>query len=557
MTANSPMIAAGNAATAREPIDSRTQAVSLRAIVGPSVVLGFATAITMWVVWLIGHQPWLDLPASVSGPGMGLVVVIGALVAGVFGGRRLGWASGAIAALLAAILNLLIMGSLVSETIDGAAPAQGSAGLTPSAGVAMLGFLAASLAGGAVFGLVGGFARATPAPRPATFWASRFAIVAFVAVAPLLLLGGLVTSTGSGLAVPDWPGTYGANMFLYPIALMADPRIFLEHTHRLFGSLVGVTTIAMAVFVWSTAALRKKGDVVVSLATVLVIGATLVVGLRLHMAEVLGGLTFGGVGVAVAIGTIAWFLTSLRHDRPAQAAAALILMVSAQGVLGGTRVTEANPALGTIHGVLGQAYFASMVMFAAWLSPAARSLREIDRPRAWVRVGAWALLLSLVFQLVMGAMYRHGSMAAEPTSWSGPALYGHMGFSIVVVILAAIVGFALMGQGSGPSAESDAPGEARGARVCGRLGRLLFVAIILQFALGWVAFALVTGGERRVVPTADQLADAASVPAATALVTFAHQANGALLLATTSAAIVWGGLVLASRKSRAVQPAVA
>lgn len=557
MTPNSPSIAASRVASVQNPVDSQTNALPFRAIAGPSVVLGFATAITMWVVWLIGHQPWLDLPASVAGPGMGLVVVVGAFVSGIYGGRRLGWASGAIAALLAAMLNLLIMGSLVAETIDGASPAQGSAGLTPSASVAMLGFIGASLAGGAVFGLVGGFVLSTPAPRPAAFWASRFAIVAFVAVAPLLLLGGLVTSTGSGLAVPDWPGTYGANMFLYPIALMADPRIFLEHTHRLFGSLVGVTTISLAVFVWFTAALRKKGDVVVSLAAVLVIGAVLVVGLRLHMAEVLGGMAFGGVGVAVAIGSIVWFLASLRHDRPSQAAAALILMVSAQGVLGGTRVTEANPALGTIHGVLGQAYFASMVMFAAWLSPAARSLREIDRPRAWVRVGAWALLLVLVFQLIMGAMYRHGSMAAEKTAWAGPALYGHIGFSVIVVTLAAIVGFALMGQGSGPSAETDDPAEARGARVCGRLGRLLFVAIILQFALGWVAFFLVTGGERRVVPTAEQLTDAASVPAATALVTFAHQANGALLLATTSAAIVWGGLVLTSRKSPAVQPATA
>ena len=93
--------------------------------------------------------------------------------------------------------------------------------------------------------------------------------------------------------------------------------------------------------------------------------------------------------------------------------------------------------------------------------------------------------------------------------------------------------------------------------MCGRLGKLIFAVVILQFALGWAAFALVTGGERRVVPTADQLAETAHVPAATALVTFAHQANGALLLASASAAIVWGGLVLASRRERAVQPAVA
>lgn len=526
-------------------------------LIGPVVVLGFATAISMWLVWLIGHQPWLDLPASVAGPGMGLLVIAGGIIAGGFGGKKLGWAAGAGTAFVAAMLNLLIMGSLVVESIDGAAPAPGKEGLTPSASMAMVGFVVASIVGGAVFGLVGGFIRKSPLPRrPAAFWASRLTIVAAFAVAPLLLLGGLVTSTGAGLSVPDWPGTYGANMFLYPIALMADPRIFLEHTHRLFGSLVGITTIASAIFIWATPSLRKKFDVPASIGAVVAIGLGLIVGLRLHVAGDLGGMAFGGFGVLVALGSLVWFLTALRHDRPAQAAAALILMVSAQGVLGGTRVTEANPLLGTIHGVLGQMYFASMVMFAAWMTPVARELRAMDRPRAWVRGAAWLLLGSLVLQLIMGAMYRHGSMAAEPTSWAGPALHGHMGFSIIVVILSTVVAFALMGQGSGPSAQSDRGEERRGARVCGRLGKLVLTVVILQFVLGWAAFAMVTG-ERRVVPTADQLAETAHIPVATALVTFAHQANGALLLASASAAVVWGALVLTSRREAAVQPLVA
>jgi heme A synthase len=530
---------------------------TLRSIAGPVVVGGFGTAIAMWLTWLIGHQPWLDLPAAATGVVMLGWLIAGACFGGIHGGHRLGWLAGGGTTLVAAVLNLLIMGSLVAKSIDGTTPAQGSEGLTPSWYMTMLGFLGASFVSGAMVGGVSGLVARTRDQRPLSTWAGRFAIVAAFAVAPLLLLGGLVTSTGSGLAVPDWPGTYGANMFLYPIALMADPRIFLEHTHRLFGSLVGVTTISLAIFMWTTPDLRKRLDVAASIAAVVLIGVVLVAGLRMHMAESLDGLAFGGIAVAVAIGSVVWFLTALKFERPAQAAAALILMVSAQGVLGGTRVTEANPLLGTIHGVLGQAYFASMVMFAGWVSPTARSLRAIDRPSAWVRNGAWMLLAALLFQLVMGAMYRHGSMAAEPRAWAGPALHGHMVFSLVVVILAAIVGFALMGQGSGPSSESNEAQDQRGARVCGRLGKLLFVAVLLQFALGWVAFALVTGGEQRVVPTADQLADATGVPAATALVTFVHQANGALLLATASTAVVWGGLVLGSQRQRRVQPATA
>ncbi len=543
--------------TLSQPELSGSPQPTLPSIAGPVVVGGFGTAIAMWLTWLIGHQPWLDLPAAATGVVMLGWLVAGACFGGIHGGRRLGWLAGGGTTLVAALLNLLIMGSLVAKSIDGAAPAQGAAGLTPSAGMTMLGFLGASFVGGAIVGGLSGLIARTRDRQPTSTWAGRFAIVAAFAVAPLLLLGGLVTSTGSGLAVPDWPGTYGANMFLYPIALMADPRIFLEHTHRLFGSLVGVTTISLAIFVWATRDLRKKPDVPVSIATVILIGIVLIAGLRMHMAESLGGLAFGGIAVAVAIGSVVWFLTALRLKRPAQAAAALILMVSAQGVLGGTRVTEANPLLGTIHGVLGQAYFASMVMFAAWVSPTARNLRAIERPRAWVRNGAWMLLAALLLQLVMGAMYRHGSMAADPRAWAGPALHGHMTFSLIVVILASVVGFMLMGQGSGPSAESENEQDRLGARVCGRLGKLLFVAVLLQFALGWVAFALVTGGEQRVVPTAEQLQDATGVPAATALVTFVHQANGALLLATASAAVVWGGLVLASQRQRRVQPAAA
>ncbi len=214
--------------------------------------------------------------------------------------------AGAGTALLAAVLYLLSWGSLVTESIEGAQAAQGAGGLTPSAGMAMLGFVGASLFGGMIFGLVGGlFGERLAGPlrhKPATTWAFRMAVVAAISVTPLLLLGGLVTSTGSGLAVPDWPGTYGANMFLYPIALMADPRIFLEH---------GVSTIASALFVWATPSLRKKLDVPASLVAVVVVGVALVVGLRLHMAETLDGMTFGGFGLLVAVASITWYLTAL------------------------------------------------------------------------------------------------------------------------------------------------------------------------------------------------------------------------------------------------------
>ena len=65
----------------------------------------------------------------------------------------------------------------------------------------------------------------------------------------LVLAGSLVTSTGSGLAVPDWPTTYGWNMFTFPPSKWVG-GIFYEHGHRLIASTVGFLTIILAVWLW-------------------------------------------------------------------------------------------------------------------------------------------------------------------------------------------------------------------------------------------------------------------------------------------------------------------
>ena len=64
-----------------------------------------------------------------------------------------------------------------------------------------------------------------------------------------MLAGSLVTSTDSGLAVPDWPTTYGWNMFTFPPSKWVG-GIFYEHGHRLIASTVGFLTIVLAVWLW-------------------------------------------------------------------------------------------------------------------------------------------------------------------------------------------------------------------------------------------------------------------------------------------------------------------
>jgi heme a synthase len=73
----------------------------------------------------------------------------------------------------------------------------------------------------------------------------------FVALstAVLIFAGGLVTSTGSGLSVPDWPNTYGWFMFTFPLEKMVG-GIRYEHSHRLIASTVGFLILALAAWLW-------------------------------------------------------------------------------------------------------------------------------------------------------------------------------------------------------------------------------------------------------------------------------------------------------------------
>ncbi len=76
-----------------------------------------------------------------------------------------------------------------------------------------------------------------------------FAVLTTIVMLPLIFVGGLVTSHGAALAVPDWPTSYGYNMFLFPWHKMVG-GIFYEHSHRLIASLVGFMTIILTVWLY-------------------------------------------------------------------------------------------------------------------------------------------------------------------------------------------------------------------------------------------------------------------------------------------------------------------
>jgi cytochrome c oxidase assembly protein subunit 15 len=80
-------------------------------------------------------------------------------------------------------------------------------------------------------------------------WLHRFAKLVAAATFILIFIGGLVTSTDSGLAVPDWPTTYGHFMFSFPLSQMVGGIVY-EHGHRMVATVVGMLMTALAVWLW-------------------------------------------------------------------------------------------------------------------------------------------------------------------------------------------------------------------------------------------------------------------------------------------------------------------
>ena len=80
-------------------------------------------------------------------------------------------------------------------------------------------------------------------------WHHRYATFVMCCTVLLIAAGGMVTSTGSGLSVPDWPTSYGWNMFTFPLKHWVG-GIRYEHSHRLIASTVGFLTIILAIWTW-------------------------------------------------------------------------------------------------------------------------------------------------------------------------------------------------------------------------------------------------------------------------------------------------------------------
>lgn len=171
----------------------------------------------------------------------------------------------------------------------------------------------------------------------------RFAKVVAVSTLFLIFAGAMVTSTGSGLAVPDWPLSYG--MLMPPMI----GGIFYEHGHRMIASAVGLLVIIQAM--WLQRREPKK------------------------FVRTLGWLSLGAV----------------------------IL----QGVLGGVTVLLLLPkAVSVSHAGLAEIFFCLNVSIAFFTSRWYHELRAMEKGDAPVRM-AWGLTALVYLQILAGAVLRH------------------------------------------------------------------------------------------------------------------------------------------------------
>ncbi|MCH8822514.1 MAG: COX15/CtaA family protein [Planctomycetes bacterium] len=306
---------------------------------GDIFTFGFGATVLMWIVLYITAMPLGIVPLPLAAILVGLLL----LVVGYLRGRATGcsWAGGATLGLLIGFINLLILSSMLGGNDPGEFLVSG------------LWWIGGFLVTAVVLCAIGaGLSKQnekylTCPPN----WTFRLALVTASTTLLMLISGGIVTGLEAGLAIEGWLTSDGYLMVLFPLELMTrDVGSFAEHSHRLWGLLVGLTTIVLAVKVFVDG--RSKG-----------------------------------VKTLVVIAVIA---------------------VIIQGAMGGFRVTDQSIVLGIAHGVFGQMFFALLVVIAAVLSNAWDNSKPIVKANVKTDYTLSVILIAfLLLQITLGTVFRH------------------------------------------------------------------------------------------------------------------------------------------------------
>lgn len=315
-------------------------------------------------------------------------------------------------------------------------------------------------------------------------WPHRWALALACATFPLLWIGGLVTTTDSGMAVADWPTTNGRFVFPFSQWINSPSDFFVEHGHRFYARCIGLLTIALAIVLWRCEPRRW----------------------------------------------VRWL---------GLAALALVIL---QGVLGGMRVLFNERTLAMLHGMTGPLFFAVAVAIAVFTSrrwhalgdsagissrdQSARSLAVIPRL-------ALVTCILVYLQIAVGAVIRHVPLGTEPTTFALAVKFHLFLAAVLTVHIIALIWLIMR--------------RANRVKPLAGLAAILGVLIAIQLVLGmatWIerfalpAWASDFMGHGNVV-----ISDGG--PAQMHIIT-THVAVGSLLLATSLALALYSLRLLAT-----------
>ncbi|MFL5415158.1 MAG: COX15/CtaA family protein [Myxococcales bacterium] len=217
-------------------------------------------------------------------------------------------------------------------------------------------------------------------------WVRRLAAAAALLTLCLIVAGGLVTNTDSGLACPDWPLCYGS-----PLPRMVG-GVAVEHTHRLIATSVGICAVGLC---FGLLPRRRTMLLCGAILPVLFAGAFAGAWLRQRDGEFPAWAIF-----LVAFGFAGFAAVAARERGPGRLATVALALVVAQGLLGGlTVVYRLPPTVLVLHTATSMLFLASLVVLAWRLS---------GRPGTWTATPlAWITAVAVYVQIVLGAAVRH------------------------------------------------------------------------------------------------------------------------------------------------------
>jgi heme A synthase len=245
----------------------------------------------------------------------------------------------------------------------------------------------------------------------------RFAVFVVAWTVLLVWWGAAVTTENVGLAVPDWPLAFNR---INPEGWWKHLAYLLEHGHRWLATIL--TGLVMVLFFWTTSAVRPRPGrpapglplTSVELVAVVLLSFGIVAAVAFNQSPRVDPEfvpVFGWLAVilsAICLGWLIWSLAVRRWSTPIRLLAVVWVVLGAQAILGGTRVTRLSDALAIFHGCLGQLLFCLLLAIVLvtsprWPSPGLMAGRLRSQCLLWGGVFSGAVLV----QLVLGATIRH------------------------------------------------------------------------------------------------------------------------------------------------------